>query len=44
MSDTGSAKSGFNRTLDLLVLPGNTNDPSDYEKDYLCRTIDRPSP
>ena len=44
MSDTGFAKAGFNRTLDSLVLPGNTNDPSDYQKDYLCRTTDGPSP
>ena len=44
MSDTGFAKAGFNRILDSLVLPGNTNNPSDYEKDYLCRTTNRPIP
>ena len=42
MSDTGSAKAGCNRILDSLVLPGNTNDPSDYEKDFFCKIRDRP--
>ena len=44
MSATRSAKAGFNRILDSLVLPGNTKNPSDYEKDSLCRTRDRPGP
>ena len=34
MSDTGPAKAGFSRILDSLVLPGNTNDPSDYKKRF----------
>ena len=44
MSATGSAKAGFNGIPDSLVLPGNSDDPSDYEKDFLCRTRDRPGP
>ena len=44
MSDTGSAKAGFNHTLDSLVLPGNPeNNPSDCEKDFLRRNRARPS-
>ena len=43
-SDTGFAKDSFNHILDSLVLPGNINDPPNYEKDYFCRTTDRPSP
>ena len=43
MSDTGSAKAGLNRILDSLVLPGNTDDPSDCEKDFLRRTRAGPS-
>ena len=40
----GSAKADFNRILDSMVLPGNTSDPSDYGKDFLCRTRNRPCP
>ena len=36
MSETGSVKAVFNRILDSLVLPGNSeNDPSDREEDLL---------
>ena len=45
MYDIGSAKAGFNCILDSLVLPGNTDDPSDCAEDLLCsrRTRARPS-
>ena len=43
MSDTGSAKAGFSHILDSLVSPGNTDGPSDCEKDFLLGTRARPS-
>ena len=43
MYDTGFAKAGFNHILDSLVLPGNTDNPSDREKDSFIGPGARPS-
>ena len=44
MSDTGSAKAAFILTLDSLVLPGHTVDPSDCGEDLLRSRITRVRP